>query len=486
MKPIETPNFSKLFKGCHDVKVNTHSFGDSIAENKIIMIYCETLVDGKDINQIVLPALEKMAIKKKASVSIQLNESNLLNIRQLESSDCSKLVDEVFDGKIVFYIERDRNLFSLDMAAFPNRTPEESNEEVTIVGAKDSFTEDLRTNLALIRKRLRTNTLYYEEFVIGSRSRTKVGLLYLEDLINPEILKEVRKRLKGINREALTHAMLKEAISDRTFSIFPVTDTTQRPELAMGCLINSRFVILMDGVPSATVGPTGFMELIKSAEDSYFPFFIVSLQRFLRTIAFIVALLIPGAWIALTSFHPEQLPVPLLATISMGRYGIPYSSAFETFLMQIMFELFREAGLRLPKAVGQTVAVVGGIMIGDAAISAGLTSPGILVVTAVSAVASFTLINPTLTYSVTLLKFIIMIFSSFFGFFGFFLSIFGICIYVTNMKSFGVPYLSPVSPLNPRELISAMFSKPSIYDDEKPSRITKSNSINRKRGKNDN
>lgn len=474
MKPKKIPNFSELFNGCSDVKLNNHSFGDSNAEHKITMIYCETLVDGKDINQIVLPALEKMASKKDSSFLAQLNESHLLNISQLNDDDHSKLVDEVFDGRILLYLENEKTLFSLDMANFPKRNPEESNLEVTTMGAKDSFTEDLRTNVALIRKRLRTNTLSYEEFVIGTRSRTKVGLLFLKDLTKPEILAEVRKRLKGIDAESPTQSMLKEAISDHTFSLFPLTDTTQRPELVVGCLLNSRLVVMMDGLPSATIGPIGLMELMKSAEDSYYPFFMVAIQRLMRMTAMVIALLTPGAWIAVTSYHPEQLPVPILATISMGRYGIPYSSAFETFLMQFMFELFREAGLRLPKAVGQTVAVVGGIMVGDAAINAGLTTAGILVVTAVSAVASFTLVNPALTNSVTLLKFIIMTFSAVFGFFGFFLSLFGICLYLTNLKSFGVPYLSPVSPFNSREVISAMLSKPSIFDDDKPSRITKS------------
>jgi len=477
----QTINFSELFAGCNDVQIKKHSFGEPEAEQTVKMIFCEMLVDGKDINQIVLPALEKMANSKNSSFSAQLSNSNLLNISQLKNDTRSKFVDEVFDGKILLYLENKNDLFSLDMANFPNRTPEESNLEVTTMGAKDSFTEDLRTNVALIRKRLRTNTLSYEEFVIGTRSRTKVGLLFLKDLTKPEILTEVRKRLKSIDKEAPTQAMLKEAISDHTISIFPVTDTTQRPELVMGCLLNSRFVILMDGLPSATIGPVGLFEVLKSAEDSYYPFYIVTIQRLLRFVAFIIALLIPGAWISATSFHPEQLPVPLLATISMGRYGIPYSSAFETFLMQFMFELFREAGLRLPKAVGQTVAVVGGIMVGDAAIRAGLTSPSILVITAVSAVASFTLVNPALTYSVTLLKFFIMIFSSFFGFFGFFLSIFSICIYLTNLKSFGVPYLAPVSPVNPHEILTAMFSKPSKYDDEKPSRITKIKALSRRR-----
>ncbi|WP_400243781.1 spore germination protein [Niallia sp. JL1B1071] len=485
MKVIQAFNFSELFKGCSDVKIKKHSFGDSKAEHELKMIYCEMLVDGKDINQIILPALELMA-NKHVSLSAPLRDSNLLNISQLNLDFDSKLVDEVFDGKILLYLEKENSLFSLDMATFPNRNPEESSLEVTTIGARDSFTEDLHTNVALIRKRLRTNSLLYEEFVIGKRSRTKVGLLFFKDLTKTEIVNKVRKRIDNIDKEAPTQAMLKEAISDRTLNLFPVTDTTQRPDLTVTNLLNSRFVLLMDGYPSAIVGPVGLMEVLKSAEDAYFPFYIVALQRVLRLIALGISLLIPGAWIAATSFHPEQLPAPLLATISMGRFGIPYSSAFETFLMQVMFELFREAGLRLPKAVGQTVAVVGGIMIGDAAIRAGLTSPSILVVTAVSAVASFTLVNPSLTNSVTLMKFIIMIFSSIFGFFGFFLSFFGICIYITNLKSFGVPYLEPLAPINHREIIAAMLAKPTKFDDEKPSIITKSKAMKKKgeRGEN--
>lgn len=476
MKRMTTLTLEELFDGCADITIKTYTFGEPRARYTVTMAYCSVLVDRKDINQFVLPSLEQMAWKRKPSLSSQLEHSNLLNITPLHDSSSSQVVKEVFRGQLLLYLDSDKALFTLDIANPPNRKPEESTMEVTVKGAKDSFTEDLRTNVGLLRKRLPTNTLCYEVFEIGTRSRTKLGLLYLKDLAKPEIIEEVRTRVQKIDREAPTLAMVEEAISDRTFSLFPLIDSTQRPDLAVGSLLNSRFVILMDGMPTAIIAPVSLTELFKSAEDSYFPFFISACQRAVRFAGIVIALLLPGFWIAITSFHPEQLPMLFLATVAMGRYGIPYSNTFETFLMQFMFELFREAGLRLPKAVGQTVAVVGGLMVGDAAIRAGLTSPSMLVVTAVSAVASFTLINPSLTNSVTITKFLIMIFSSIFGLFGFFLSAFGLCIYLTSLESFGVPYLTPFAPINIRELISAMLSKPSTYDDDKPSLITQSKS----------
>lgn len=463
----------ELFIGCADVTVKTHRFGEARGSFSITMVYCDVLVDTKDINQIILPALARMA-EKKSSIVAQFSDANMLNITPLHVQSPSEIVKTVFAGQLLLSVNSEHELFMLDIANPPNRKPEESSMEVTIKGAKDAFTEDLRTNVGLIRKRLRTNSLSFEEFTIGTRSLTKVGLLFLSDLVQPEIIEEARTRLKKINIEAPTLSTVEEAVSDRTFSLFPLIDSTQRPELAVGALLNSRFLILMEGIPSALIAPISLTELLKSAEDAYFPFYIVASQRAIRIAALMVAIFLPGFWIAVTTFHPDQLPMLFLATVAMGRYGIPYSNTFESFLMQLMFELFREAGLRLPKAVGQTVAVVGGLMVGDAAIRAGLTSPSMLVITAVSAVASFTLINPSLTNSVTIMKFVVMIFASFFGLFGFFLCAFGLCIFLVSLESFGVPYLTPLAPLNPRELISALLSKPSTYDDDKPSLVTKS------------
>ncbi|MFD1676234.1 spore germination protein [Alicyclobacillus fodiniaquatilis] len=473
----------EIFKGCADVTVKTHTFGEARASHKVTMVYCEVLVNIRDINQYVLPALAFMAKTRKPLMASEFEDANLLNMTQLRVQSPSEVIDTVFDGKLLLRLNSDHELFMLDIANPPNRQPEESSMEVTVKGAKDAFTEDLRTNVGLIRKRLRTNSLSYEEYKIGNRSPTKIGLLFLNDLAQPEIIEEARKRLQKIDAEVPTLSMIEEVMSDRKFSLFPLVDSTQRPELAVGCLLNSRFVILMEGMPLAIIAPISLTELIKSAEDAYFPFFIVTCQRAIRIAGILIALFLPGFWIAITSYHPEQLPMLFLATVAMGRYGIPYSNTFETFLMQFMFELFREAGLRLPKAVGQTVAVVGGLMVGDAAIRAGLTSPSMLVVTAVSAVASFTLINPSLTNAVTIVKFLVMILASTFGLFGFFLSAFGLCIYLTSLESFGVPYLTPLAPLNVRELISAILSKSSTFDDDKPSLITKSKRRGR-RGRN--
>jgi hypothetical protein len=483
VKRTSTHKLAALFDGCADVIVQTYTFGEHRVSSTISMAYSDVLVDKKDVNLVVLPALENMA-SKNVPMSAQLSgRSTLLNSVPLRISDSTQVAQAVFNGQLVLYLENTNSFFTLNIANPPQRKPEESTMEVTVKGAKDGFTEDLRTNVGLIRKRLRSSSLSYEEFEIGTRARTKVGLLFLKDLAKPEIIEEARKRIRKLNREAPTLAMVEEAISDRTFSLFPLIDSTQRPDLVTACLLNSRFVILMDGVPLAIVAPVSLTELLKSAEDSYFPFYIVACQRALRIAAILISLFLPGFWIAITSYHPDQLPMLFLATVSMGRYGIPYSNTFETFLMQLMFELFREAGIRLPKAVGQTVAVVGGLMVGDAAIRAGLTSPSMLVVTAVSAVASFTLINPSLTNAVTILKFVVMIFSSIFGLFGFFLSAFGLLVYLTSLESFGIPYLVPLAPLHARELLSAMFSKPSVYDDDKPSLITQSKSWFRTRGR---
>jgi len=444
----------ELFHNCADVKIEEYALGDDRERQPVYLIYCTGLTETMQVNRFVLPRLG--AVLSDSNPAVDLDKK----LELIRLDDEQDIVSHVFSGQMLVYIAQTKVLYSMDLAMPPRRQPSESNTEVSIKGPKDGFVEEVGCNVALIRKRLPTKSLCYEQFRVGKRSNSKVALLYIQDIASADIIDEVRKRLKKIEIDAiLGSSQLEKMIADYSGSLFPLLDFTGRPDYAADCLIHGRFVVIADGSPNAIIGPANLTLLLKSPEDAYFPFYYASLGILLRLVGLVLSLLLPGFWTALSAFNVEQIPYPLVATISLSRIGLPLPGPLEAVMMITMFELFREAGERLPKAVGQTVAVVGGIVVGDAAIRAGLASTTLLVVSAVTAVSSFTLVNQSLVGSVSLIRYFVLICSSVLGMYGFMLSTIAIIVYLSRLESFGVPYLAPLSPITWKDFMSAITRK---------------------------
>ncbi|MUT65897.1 spore germination protein [Paenibacillus sp. NEAU-GSW1] len=376
-------------------------------------------------------------------------------------NDIDSLYAALFSGSVIVIHNRSGIVFNFDLASQPGRQPEESTMELSLKGPRDGFIENIVTNIALVRRRLRTPDLHCEYWSLGSESQTEVALLYMDGVADPQIVEEARNRLRNIHIKTLHSAtQLEDLISDRPYSFFPLVEYIGRPDYVVESLTKGKFALLVDGSPSAIIAPTNLMLLTKSPEDMHLPYYFVSLERLLRLMGLVLALCLPGFWVALSAYNIDQIPFSLLATITISRIGLPVSATMEMFIMLSIFELFREAGVRLPRAVGQTVSVVGGLIVGDAAISAGLTSPTMLVAAAITAVATFTLVNQSLSGTVSILRFFILMLSSLFGIFGFYISVFAVLIYMCSIESFGKPYLAPIAPIKWRLLIPAILIKP--------------------------
>lgn len=445
-----------LFGSSADITIQIHYFGTS-DQIKTVLLYCDGLVDMKQINQFVLPHFSRLLDSPEQISTIKSN--SLLQLNPIQNGE--DLLHQLFEGNMIIIFEDQQKMFSVDVADIPNRSPEESNTEVSIKGPRDGFTEELSTNIALIRKRLKTPSLYHEQFRVGRRSQTKVSLLYLYDVARPEVINEVRSRIQKIDIDGLlSNEQLEESLSDYSHSLFPLVDYIGRPDYAAASLLRGRFVILIDGSPMALIAPINLTMLLKSPEDMHLPFYYVALERLFRLIGISISILAPGLWVALTSYDVDQLPFQLLATISNSRVGLPISAPMEAFLMLGLFEIFREAGVRLPKAVGETITVVGGLIVGDAAIRAGITSPTMLFVAAVTAVATFTLVNQSLSGSVSVVRIFILICSSVLGMYGFYIGVLALITYLSRLESFGLPYLAPVSPLSWRDVLSGLSVTP--------------------------
>jgi len=441
----------ELFDGCADVEF--HQAETSVG--KILVVYCQGLYDQTALFQYVLRPIQQNTRKR-----ANLKEILPANVTELGTSITKeKMVNIVFKGKAVILHEDDSQLWKIEACDHPARNVEEPSTEVSIRGSKEGFVEEVIMNTALIRKRLRTSSLKIVSFVVGERTKTIVQLLYLEDVTNAEMIAEAKARLGSIDIDGVESSLqIEELIADRKHPLFPLFVYTGRPDFVVESLMHGRFAILVDGTPTALIAPVNLFFVLKTAEDSNVSSIFVLFERFIRLVGLFIALFVPAFWIGLISYHPDQLPFTLLATVALSRDGVPFSAPVECFLMLFLFELFREAGVRLPMVIGQILSVVGGLIIGQAAIAAGLTAPGILVVNAVALVATFTLINQSLTGIVGILRLVILLFTSFLGMFGFFICLFAVVGYLASMRSFGVPYLAPFAPLKPKDLKDSIWN----------------------------
>lgn len=424
-------------------------------DRQVQAFYCKGMLDSAQLNEF----FHRMLIYVSTNEHDRSFDGELPPILPVKSM--KEMIQYAFSGYLIFYREGADYFHVFDIAKVPQRNPEESNTEVSIKGPKDSFTEEMNVNISLIRKRMKSEQLYCETFVLGSLSKTEVSLLFLHHIADKKIITEVRKRLNEFQSESvISSGQLEQWISDRTFSFFPLFDYITRPDFAIECMLRGRFLLVVNGSPTVLIGPINLFELLKSPEDVHFPFYYVMFERLLRIIGLLIAIFLPGFWVSLASVNMDQLPFALLATVVVSREGLPFPVGLEAFFILGLFELLREAGVRMPTVVGQTISIVGGIIIGDAAIRAGLASPTMIVIIALTAVASYTLVNQSLVGTVSVLRLYTIGLSIFLGVYGLFISFFSILIYLSRLESFKIAYLEPVASLNYKQFISAFFVNP--------------------------
>ncbi|MFD0828064.1 spore germination protein [Neobacillus sp. M.A.Huq-85] len=443
-------DLKKLFKGSQDLLSIPHKTRDESYE----ILYFNSLVDQNYLDQYILPkfiAFEGQVPDQALPLLFQAK-----NVSDNTVEEISRLL---LAGNVLFLLEH--SFFAIHAGSLPKRTPEESAIETSIRGPKDGFVEDIRTNISLIRRRLNTPSLCLEEYSIGKRSNTKVVLMYMEDLIDQRVLDEIHMRLEKTNLDILTSIYALESyVRDRPYSIFPSMDYSGRPDFIVQALNQGRFALIVDGNPTVSYAPVSMLVMVKSPEDSYISYAYVSMERMLRLAGLLISAFLPGLWVSFSSFNIEQIPYFLLATISISRFGIPLSTPIEMAIILLLFEMFNEAGVRLPRAIGQTVAVLGGLIVGDAAIRAGLTSPTMLVVAAITFVANFTLVSQYLSTAITILRFIILLFGTLFGLFGVLAGIILTILYLSTITSFGEPLLGSLAPFKLSEAFRSFMMAP--------------------------
>ncbi len=441
---FELKTLKELFKLSADVKFQSYSFH----QHNVHFITCDAMFDPFLLNKVIIDRVEAF-FEDASPTSLEDQLKHKLHIPNFQKiSNTDDAIRRVFSGYALLYFEEEKILFSSKIAKKPNRVPSETAEEVIIKGPRDNFIEDVFINIALIRKRLPTKSFCVETMEIGKRSQTTVAVLYMDDITDKTMVDEIRKQLRKVDTDVVFSGDILMERVENTAKILPHHDYTGRPDFAIQALSRGRIIILVDGVSYAIITPPNIFLLFKSGEDNEYPVFVSSLERLLRIVGILISMLAPGFWLALSTYHQEQLPILVLATIVQSRTGLPFPTLLEILLMLFMFEIFREASLRLPSLLSGTMSVVGGLIIGDAAIKAGITSPSMIVVIAISSISAYTLVNQSFVTAMSIFRLFVIFMAAFFGLFGFFMAVFFILVYVANIRVLSVPYLNIAANLS--------------------------------------
>ncbi len=420
-----------------------------------LLVYINGLADTDSIAEHVVKSLTFEArcidpanLKQSTIDTIKEHALSITEVREVESFQ--KLLSYLLSGDTVIFVQGlEAAIIVSARSGSVHRNVSEPVTEAVIRGPREGFIENLRINSALIRQRIKSPKLRFEELTVGSITQTEVWVAYLDGLADKSLIGEVKARLAQIKIDGILESgYLEEFIQDAPFSPFPTIQSTERPDVVAAALLEGRVAILTDGTPMALIVPATFIQFLQSAEDYYQTFIFASFIRALRYFSFFIALFLPSLYIAVTTFHQEMLPSALALSFAAARQGIPFPAFVEALIMEIAFEILREAGLRLPRPVGQAVSIVGALVIGEAAVRASIVSPAMVIIVAATAIASFTIPGFVFGLSVRLLRFPIMALSASLGFFGLMMGGFILFVHMSSLRSFGVPYLASIAPAN--------------------------------------
>lgn len=413
-------------------------------------IFIETIVNKTKIEHELLRFLSEESLNNELGSSedtINILQNRIPFSSILVTANLNSCVQRLLSGWCLLIVSCTSQVLLLDVSKTAHRNVTEPMIESTVLGPQEGFTEDISVNLSLLRKRIKTVHFRIEQSIIGTETETKVNLLYLRHLAPEAVVDEFRSRVHSIRIDSiLDSAYVEEWIQDKTLSPFSTMLKTERPDVLASHLLEGRVGVLVDGTPDALIGPVTFFQFFIAPEDYYQRGGIATLLRWLRMLSFFLAIFVPALYVAVLTFHQELLPHSLLINLSAQREGVPFPALLEAVIMMIIFEVLREAGLRMPRIAGQAISIVGALVLGEAAVAAGLVTAAMVIVVAITAISNF--VAPSYNFGITqrLLQFSYMVLAGFMGLYGIFCGVLFTVIHLASIKSFGVPYLSPVAP----------------------------------------
>lgn len=429
----------ELFKDTSDIVYRSFN----IASWKAALVYIDGMADKILLDNFVL---ESVMLKSERVENVMQIKDNILTVTDVkEQLKLVKAVDSLLSGDTLMFIEGLPATYIIATRAWPTRGVSEPSAETVIRGGRDGFTETIRVNTALIRRRIRDSRLKIQPKSVGVRSKTDVAIIYIEDIVKESVVKDVMDRIDKINIDAvLDSGYIEQFIEDDKWSPFPQLQSTEKPDVVAAALYEGRVAILVDNSPFAIIAPATLISLFQTPDDYYQRWLNSSALRLIRFAAIMTALVLPALYIAVTSFHTSIIPTKLAYSIAASREGVPFPAFVETIIMEVALAFLIEAVVRLPKAIGSTIGIVGGLIIGQSAVSAGIVSPIMIIIVSVTAIASFITPNYEVSSAFRIARFFLIICSTVIGLYGIALGLIVILIHLVKLKSFGIPYLSPI------------------------------------------
>lgn len=365
-----------------------------------------------------------------------------------EFDNFKDVIDGCLSGDAVLLVEGLDQALDVSSKGWDKRSVTEPQTEAVIRGPREGFTENFRTNTALIRRKIKSPLLRMDHMEIGKQTKTRICVAYLKDIAKPELIKTIKDRLQNINTDSILETgYIEQYIEDSPFSIFSTIGYSEKPDVVAAKMLEGRAAIIVDGTPFVLTAPKLFIENFQSAEDYYSRTFHASLIRIIRYIAFFITMLGPSLYVAFSAYHQELIPTTLLFTMAQSREGVPFPAFFEAFIMILTFEILNEAGLRMPRPIGQAVSIVGALVIGEAAVSAGFVGAPIVIIIAITAVSGFVI--PVIDYSMSILRLIFVVLSAIMGGYGIIIGFLGLLIHLASLTSFGTPFMGYIAPSQP-------------------------------------
>ncbi|MGF7029622.1 spore germination protein KA [Paenibacillus mucilaginosus] len=435
-------------------------------DNGCALVYIDGLVDSDTVSRDLVAPLLTLAEEERQSLAssgklITELRSRLAAGELRAAASLTTVIDAVLNGSTVVLAEGLEEALTAGTPGWERRAVEEPKTQTVVRGPKESFTETLRTNTSLLRRKIRSPKLRLHTLRIGRVTQTQVALAYIEGVADEGVVRELRRRLEDIDTDSILESCyIEEFIEDSPYSPLPTLANTERPDAVAAGLLEGQVAVFVDGTPFVLLGPVTFFNFLQSSEDYYQRYDIATFIRLIRYVSFVVSMLLPAMYIAITTFHQEMLPTTLLISLAAQREGVPFPAFVEAMIMEVTFEVLREAGIRMPRVVGPAISIVGALVLGQAAVQAGLVSAAMVIVVSFTAISNFVIPALNVTVAARLVRFLLMILAATLGLFGIVAGFMALLIHMASIRSLGVPYLSPLAPLNLSSLKDAIVRMP--------------------------
>lgn len=430
------------------------------------VVWIDGLVSKQNLNTDVISPLisgtQQMKLLDQSESPHQLLCSYILTANHVKMVyTCEECVPLLVCGWTIILVDDSEGAIAVNTQGLETRSIDEPASSSVIRGPRDGFVEALGVNISLIRRRIRDKAFRVETLTVGNLSHTKIAMVYIHDRAAKETVDEIRKRLQKIDIDAVLEShYIEEIIKDSPTSFFPTVYSTERPDDVAGIILDGRVAIVVDGTPFVLALPCTLFHLLKTTEDLYLAYPVATFIRWIRYAGFFITLLLPSTYVGILTYHPEMVPPQLLSSILSARDGVPFPVLMEALIMEIIFEGLREASIRMPRSIGSAISIVGALVIGESAVQAGIISSPSVMIVAGTAIASFTIPSISLSGTIRMLRFFMLLLASLLGLYGIIIGLFMLGVQLASIQSVGLPYLSPFAPFKKKEAEKAIFRVP--------------------------